>query len=802
MALYDKLEDTDDQLLAGKKALADALLQVGITAVEPNPNNPDSYETFQSYADKIKRLMISNSLILEYSVSEEEFSGLTKYKRTLFLPMSGVPYNDVIIALIESDTGYTSATTLATAEHTNERAQSSPVVSDLFGNMVSDGLSEPAEPEPWEDPEFARYMLEQAATPLTLALEDMYSFTVDWGDGSPVQEFISLKETQDVWYHTYEKAGTYDVTINGVFTKLQNINNSNGWLLIDGDYVYDRDGVRCYDSCNYFNTNFLSKIIAWGNTQLSDISQGIRGCTQLKTLPTYDTTNSFLKLTTAYYFANDSALTAIPWDSGAKRGMFSNSPVLSNVSCLFRLCKSMTGAMPPYLLENCPEVYTMTLMFDRTTRITGEIPAAMYSGCTQLKEMTGMFRNCQYIGGVFQTNTFASNPVLVDLSGAFAGTAVSGVVPAQLFAHSRLSSVDIMKLSSIMALTQLTGVDKDALSGMSAGVLHMWGSFMSCLSMNMPFPDGIFSHLYSGQRLWAAGMFQECALASMTPDILDELRGVEDARCVFAGNTGMTGNVNVPSYASYDDIRNALGVFAGCSSLDNYDDIPAELGGGGNRLFPDYHVGMIALDDGSLVEINDFTYDPANKPIGFVFESTETEDKVCAFADISASFIDESKNVSLVHGMPGETAMATEEYLYGNYSGEDITRQICAWSGYTANSEHFPALRLTKEFSFGDSADREAWIPSMPELSSIFALRVWIAAAADKIIASSAGEATTSNCYGPEPFAAGSSIIYWSSQLLYSSYHMNVWSIMYHGQITRSSVTANSRVRPCCSLPK
>ena len=59
MALRDKLTTTNEQILAGKKALADALIQVGITAVEPNPNVPDKYETFQSYADKIKRLMVA-----------------------------------------------------------------------------------------------------------------------------------------------------------------------------------------------------------------------------------------------------------------------------------------------------------------------------------------------------------------------------------------------------------------------------------------------------------------------------------------------------------------------------------------------------------------------------------------------------------------------------------------------------------------------------------------------------------------------------------------------------------------------
>ena len=102
MALRDKLTTTSEQLLAGKKAVADALIQVGITAVEPNPNVPDKYETFQSYADKIKRLMISNSLILEYNIT-----GSTKLMHTVFLLVYNVPIDDVTIEIINSDSANT-----------------------------------------------------------------------------------------------------------------------------------------------------------------------------------------------------------------------------------------------------------------------------------------------------------------------------------------------------------------------------------------------------------------------------------------------------------------------------------------------------------------------------------------------------------------------------------------------------------------------------------------------------------------------------------------------------------------------
>lgn len=104
-SLLTKIQAIDDQILAGKTAIADALLQVGITAVEPNPNAPDTYEIFQSYADKIKRLMISNSLILEYDVTGIT-SASTLWQRSLVLPVNsniGVGIDDIMMSIVEQD---------------------------------------------------------------------------------------------------------------------------------------------------------------------------------------------------------------------------------------------------------------------------------------------------------------------------------------------------------------------------------------------------------------------------------------------------------------------------------------------------------------------------------------------------------------------------------------------------------------------------------------------------------------------------------------------------------------------------
>lgn len=107
MTLQEKISLVEEQLLQGKTLIANALMTAGVTAVEPNPNKPNSYEVFQSYADKIKRLMISNSLILEFDLTKH--GRTTKYARTVALPITNIDgkLNTLAIQLVNSDSGNT-----------------------------------------------------------------------------------------------------------------------------------------------------------------------------------------------------------------------------------------------------------------------------------------------------------------------------------------------------------------------------------------------------------------------------------------------------------------------------------------------------------------------------------------------------------------------------------------------------------------------------------------------------------------------------------------------------------------------
>ena len=741
MALRDKLTTTNEQILAGKKAVADALIQVGITAVEPNPNVPDKYETFQSYADKIKRLMISNSLILEYNIT-----GSTKLMHTVFLPVYNVPINDVTIEIINSDTANTyshnSVSTLAT------NSENSATTTDVFGNIVDNGTI--IHEETQEEKDYRAYLelLEaEAVTPSPQTLEDLYSFTVDWGDGSEPEEFISLEETPTAWYHTYEKGGTYNVTVNGVFKYLYSYAGWNGQLTHNGQYVYDTDGAIIQSMSNHSTRRFLTKVIAWGNTQFTNCNQGLCSAYKLQSIPMYDTTESFSKVTSfASMFYNAQSFKQIPYDSNTERGMFTNSPEVTSFSRTFEYVK-FGAEIPPLLIANCPKVTDMAFMFESCS-IKGNLPDAMFLGLPLLTNIQSLFSATSFDGALSST-LFDECPNITNMQQTFNNCIFDGGVPEGLFKN-------LNKCNNIIGTffndNQIkTALGKDTLSGLTADNLSAHTTFKGCTNIPGSIEEGFFSHM-AGDNIWAPQMFAICsALTSISSTLLEEISHFANVENMFALCTHITSPCpSFPSngdFNSYETLQKYLGIFAGCSRMADYSTMPKELGGEGDRLFPQYHTGAICLDDGTFVEIEDFVYDPDNKPIGFCVHSDDDGNIVMAFNHYygkgvnSASF--SWKNVP--------DSPIYQAYL-GNitpYTGEEVCKQFYEWSGYTSNKAMYPAFEFCENYKPANN-DRIWWLPIGLSQQRYCAYQaIWMRVACEKIIVESNGDYTSENCYAP-----------------------------------------------------
>ena len=802
MALYDKLDTTDEQILAGKRAIAEALLQVGITAVEPNPNNPDSYETFQSYADKVKRLMISNSLILEYIIPSEGFENLTKYKRTLMLPMYNAPVDRTALSIIESDTGYTPSSATISALSTLDDTTGANLVSDTFGNLVWNGSCEMTEAErrSYQDDDASRQTMEyMASRPSTLA-NDNYSFAVDWGDGSEPCEFVDFETTPEAWYHTYEQPGTYDVSINGVFNHMYSAAGWDGGMVNDGAYVYDKDGVLVQMRENYFTKHRLQKVVAWGNTQFIDMTMCCCYAQILQSIPMLDTTASFTNVTSfesAFYRNN--MLSSIPYDSNTLRGLFSNCPLVTSFVLSFNYaCSSLPSGvtLPPLLFGDCPEVTTLNACFG-TANITGELPVAMFQNMDKLFDLTETFYHTP-ITGTIPNTLFENCPSLQRLQQSFASTDLSGAIPAGLFKNS--PSISNLT-ATFYDCSGVTAVESGVLSGITADTLNISNAFRRLTSLQ-DIPDNLLEGVTS-ETIVAPRVFTNCHNATIPSSLLENMSRCKELRGLASGCVNITSPCpDFPSngdFDTYSGISKYLGAFARNTSMSGFSSMPAELGGFGERLFPQYHVGMICLDDGTFVEINDYVYDPDNKPIGFCVNSDDDKDQIVAFNGYyGLGTPDPAHQLSATTILPTRTFNPNNPDAIYDFSGDDgetVMRNILSWDTYVQHPDAFPGFRFLEQYQSGTN-DRLWFLPTLQEMSPAIFLGEWIYHATRVLIERSEGEYNDDNCYFQTIYRHttctrllyNNLYYYWSSAAGYYNY----------GSIT---VTATFWL-PMCNIPK
>lgn len=711
MTLDEKLSTVDEQLLAGKTAIADALLQVGITAVEPNPNNPDAYEVFQSYADKIKRLMISNSLILEYVIPE---SATTTYKRTVVLPLSynldmtmvsgtRIANSDALaLRLIASDSGGTSSVTAAPFSTLADGQ--SETATDAFGNRCVNGdapLREPAEPS-W-----------QPDSPALLAEGDElpdYSYTVDWGDGSEPCEFVDYESTPEAWWHTYEKPGTYDVSINGLFRAIANNPQQRGRLMVAGEYVYDVDGEPVQANCNYAGSYCLKKVIAWGNTRLRTLAGAFTSCYQLNHIPTYDTTESFKDVESLEsVFFSCFSLSSLPYDSNTRRGLFSNCPKVTNISSAFRGCTGLSGELPPLLFDGCGNVTLAVQTFYNCRYLSGTVPAEMFKGMSALTSTVEMFLNTQ-IGGPIPEGLFDDCVNLAHTTLMFSGTNVSGVVPASMFRNcAKLIHCEAM----FNLCVGITGVEVGLFDNVTSSSLSCDAMF--CDSGVETVPEGLLGGLRNKTKATAVSMFYNCPVSAAPATIVEEASGFKDVRDMFGHCVKLSSPAPAaPSNGDWDDpdkIWKYYSMFGGCSGMTGRDALPKEVGGSGQRKFPERNVGKIVLSDQSMTEISDFAYDETNKPVGLCFWSDDTADYVMALNMLDEALY-ERQYEELFLNHPSLSGATADKY--GAMVGQEFADLYYGWNEYTFDKSRFPLWHAAESY-LSDNPDNVWHIGNMAE---------------------------------------------------------------------------------------
>jgi len=224
-----------------------------------------------------------------------------------------------------------------------------------------------------------------------------YNFTVDYGDGT-IAEITSFNDEDR--YHTYSKAGTYDVKIKGM---------CEGWSFYNvGD-----------------STSNLTQIKQWGVIQAKHIDFG--NCTNLSgQIPTpvknsFTTVESFRTL-----FYNCTSLNSV-----IPENLFYNATNVITLRNAFNI-SGVTGNIPENLLKYCTKVENVDFLFDKSN-ITGTIPEKLFNTCTNLKNAEGVFRMTSVTGEIPE-RLFNNCHNLVNVKQIFSYcTGLIGTIPENLF---------------------------------------------------------------------------------------------------------------------------------------------------------------------------------------------------------------------------------------------------------------------------------------------------------------------------------------------------------------------------------
>ena len=840
-AVYQELEGAKANIASSKEDIANALRFNGIT-------NVSDTETFARYAELIRRLKSANAMVLEFQIPE----ATTTYKRTVVLPMqfgvagnNGATLNTIAKELIAMDPATMDLNPGDTAEPVdNEPDYSEHLIQDVYGNTIMDGNFT----IPMND--IDNYLSEEEAAEFIAAAENLgysvtesgistmavgkdgsfepsttatYSYTVDWGDGSPECIFDDKKSYADnkaaIW-HTYASAGVYDVTINGTYKRIYTQGDDQSNWVEDGEYVKDSDGTDIVNSNNYAMRNYLIAVIAWGNTLLTNMNSAFRGCSKLADIPMYDTTNSFIDVTSfSYAFRKCTSLKSLPFNANTNKGLFSGCEKATDFSYTFRDCTGLTEPIPIKIIDGCPNVTSVAGMFAYNTNMTGSIPTGMFAGLTALTNASEVFANCSKMNGEISSDLFADCPNVTTIYRLFYGcTSITGTVDREFIGG--LSKLTDMR-QAFYNCKGITGFAADAFYNIKSDNINCRDAFYG--SGITSIPSGLLEAM-TGKNLMMERMFGNCtSLTSIPATCLANLK-VANARGIFGGCTALASALPEanPDWNTYEGIQRWYGAFAKTNLSDN-NTVCLELGGDGNRKFSEGKVGAIVLADNTMVDPKDYVYSSSNVPIGIVYADTYINPTVStptiangagnvvasdtggAVHKIYATVLNDTlkpwtngqvnaedittitntSNVEVGYNKftwDEEGAKATRNTT--RYNGEAYTKAINDWrvtkgmathtdgSGYLkTGTDKYDAVEFVNMYNLtshgtGTTANKRCFLPDGADLWDQFTQKYLILKACDKINAGGGGY-STSNCYSMRDgtsywaSAEGSSTVAW-----------------------------------------
>lgn len=494
-----------------------------------------------------------------------------------------------------------------------------------------------------------------------------FDFTCDWGDGNT----LKWKDGDDpnLLYHTY-KPGTYLLAIQGVYPYAENNYIWQSKYLYN-QYEYLRhplegtqtDKDLLYNNINYGWIHGVTEVVSWGYTQFKSIKILFANCSKLEAIPILDNIKAFYDIEVAYAtFYGCVKLTVIPYDNNLKKGLFDNCQKLRTTEMMFSN-SGLTGTLPSRLFANCISLQSVATMFDHAKII--DVPLDIFDNCPNITKAQSFLYGASTFKG--NPNIFKPCKKLQDLHNAFAYTNATGVLDSSNFPSTLIDAT-----LAYANCKNITGFTEDAFQ--NVGSCQFNYSFESTGITNLPDMSNAslgkcsFIRAFAGTKLTS---IDKNALSSFTINTA--------ANSAFCNIPTLTSSMpDLPEGAK--DSANYRGIFGNCYNMEDYKEIPIELGG---SKVSDTKIGMIMLQDGTYVAPDDFKKDDNNKPVYFIFDeipvnadnkfdaTSKTIKRYGLLIDMKPDGFKWWNPISLV-----STRQCTNHPDSNTYNGKDVTNEL------------------------------------------------------------------------------------------------------------------------------
>jgi len=380
-----------------------------------------------------------------------------------------------------------------------------------------------------------------------------------WNNGDPIEgeageenqyepdAFVWVFDVPETKLKTYlglkKDSYQYDFWINwGDGSAPEHI--TNDWP--ESFHIYPAAGtyeVSITGLCEYIYfsiDNNVSEVKQWGNVGIKTWSWTFEYSKKLRKIPPYMPDAESFQLT----FRDCESLTHIP------KGLFDNCTQATSFLGTFRGCRSL-AVIPEGLFDNCANAENFNQTFALCNNL-GNIPGGLFDNCTQAASFNQTFNNCKGLTSVPQ-NLFSNCTAVTDFSQVFSYCTGITTLPDNLFQNcANVTSFE----KAFTNCTSLPSIPESLFEDCPQAI-NFTSVFHNCTSLT-GIPQGLFDNCVFANK-WTQA-FAGCA--SLT------------------GVTPTTNGVELWQRSAYPEYPDEIGVWAcfrGCTQLDNYNDIPADV---------------------------------------------------------------------------------------------------------------------------------------------------------------------------------------------------------------------------------